>query len=281
MQPTKRTLCIHDLSCVGRSSLSVVLPVLASMGVQPCALPTALLSTHTGGFGVPSIQNTEQFVIDAISHYAVQDIRFDCIYTGYLSTAAQAESILRVMDYNESTLTVVDPVMGDNAKPYSFVTDALQQQIAALCHHADIITPNKTESALLLGQTPHPVPIGRMEAACRLRALHEMYPNTAVVITGLDLKDGGHVNACMDKQGVEYFTEYAPLPGYYPGAGDLFTSVLTGSLLQGDALQRALHRATEFVAAALANTPAGGSREGIIFEPLLHLLTNKERKPIE
>ena len=86
MKPTepKKILCIHDLSGMGRCSLAVILPVLSVMGCQPVALPTVVLSTHTGGLGTPARLDGAAYGLAALKHYRELGVEFDCIYTGYL-----------------------------------------------------------------------------------------------------------------------------------------------------------------------------------------------------
>ena len=120
----KKVLCIHDLSGVGRCSLAVILPVLSVMGVQPVALPTVVLSTHTGGFGTPARLDGCAYGEAALEHYRELGLSFDCIYTGYLGGEEQAALAEKAFDLWPSAYKVVDPVMGDNGKAYSTVTPA-------------------------------------------------------------------------------------------------------------------------------------------------------------
>ena len=120
----KKVLCIHDLSGVGRCSLAVILPVLSVMGIQPVALPTVVLSTHTGGFGTPARLDGCAYGEAALEHYRELGLSFDCIYTGYLGGEEQAALAEKAFDLWPSAYKVVDPVMGDNGKAYSTVTPA-------------------------------------------------------------------------------------------------------------------------------------------------------------
>ena len=119
----KKVLCIHDLSGVGRCSLAVILPVLSVMGIQPVALPTVVLSTHTGGFGTPARLDGCAYGEAALEHYRELGLSFDCIYTGYLGGEEQAALAEKAFDLWPSAYKVVDPVMGDNGKAYSTVPD--------------------------------------------------------------------------------------------------------------------------------------------------------------
>ena len=150
----KKILCIHDLSGVGRCSLAVILPVLSVMGLQPVALPTVVLSTHTGGLGTPARLDGCAYGEAALEHYHALGLDFDCIYTGYLGGEAQVALAEKAFALWPSAHKVVDPVMGDNGKAYATVTPELISRIRQLCRSANLILPNYTEAQLLLQRTP-------------------------------------------------------------------------------------------------------------------------------
>lgn len=158
LKPTepKKILCIHDLSGMGRCSLAVILPVLSVMGCQPVALPTVVLSTHTGGLGTPARLDGAAYGLAALEHYRELGVEFDCIYTGYLGGEEQVALAEKAFDLWPAARKVVDPVMGDNGKAYSTVTPALIDRMRGLCCRADLILPNATEAALLLEREPRP-----------------------------------------------------------------------------------------------------------------------------
>ncbi len=153
----KKVLCIHDLSGFGRCSLSVILPVLSVMGVQPVALPTVLLSTHTGGFGQPARLDGAAYGQAALQHYHQLGISFDLIYTGYLGGEEQAALAQLAFSLWPQAHKVVDPVLGDGGHAYSTVTPAFIQRMRDLCRQADLILPNCTEVSLLLDKVVDPV----------------------------------------------------------------------------------------------------------------------------
>ena len=150
----KKILCIHDLSGVGRCSLAVILPVLSVMGLQPVALPTVVLSTHTGGLGTPARLDGCAYGEAALEHYHALGLDFDCIYTGYLGGEAQVALAEKAFALWPSAHKVVDPVMGDNGKAYATVTPELISRIRQLCRSANLILPNYTEAQLLLQRHP-------------------------------------------------------------------------------------------------------------------------------
>ena len=274
----KKILCIHDLSGVGRCSLAVILPVLSVMGLQPVALPTVVLSTHTGGLGTPARLDGCAYGEAALEHYHALGLDFDCIYTGYLGGEAQVALAEKAFALWPSAHKVVDPVMGDHGKLYHGFTPELVQGIRELATHADVITPNLTEAALLLGEEPNTAPLSLGQARSLLARLSALGPGV-VVITGAALTTGEYANLCYDRERGGYWksvSEY--LPVRYPGTGDLFAAVLTAGLMQGDSPAMAMDRATRYVEITVKTTFGYGadSREGVMLERTLGWLTQKE-----
>ena len=274
----KTVLCIHDLPGFGRAGLSVIVPVLSALGAQAVAVPTAVLSTHTGGLGTPAKLANPGYGPAALEHYRRLGLRFDCIYSGYLADASQAKLVEQAMDLWPDALTVVDPVMGDHGKLYHGFTPELVQGIRELATHADVITPNLTEAALLLGEEPNTAPLSLGQARSLLARLSALGPGV-VVITGAALTTGEYANLCYDRERGGYWksvSEY--LPVRYPGTGDLFAAVLTAGLMQGDSPAMAMDRATRYVEITVKTTFGYGadSREGVMLERTLGWLTQKE-----
>ena len=234
----KKVLCIHDLSGVGRCSLAVILPVLSVMGIQPVALPTVMLSTHTGGFGAPARLDGCAYGEAALEHYRELGLSFDCIYTGYLGGEAQAALAEKAFDLWPSAYKVVDPVMGDNGRAYTTVTPAFIDRMRQLCRRADLILPNATEAGLLL-EKPLPDPLdeaGAQALADELAAA--LAPN--VVVTGLQLDK---YIACAGAGRERFVVKKLHIARNFPGTGDLYGAVLIGSLIQGNALSAAADNA--------------------------------------
>lgn len=270
----RKVAAIHDLSCFGRCSLAVILPVLSVMGVQGCPLPGTVLSTHTGGFGpVARIDLTGQ-VEGTLEHWQRLGLTFDGIYTGYMASVAQIHQAIRGVQglSTPQTQVVVDPVLGDHGKLYSSMTEQMAQAMAELCDHAHVITPNLTEAAILLGLEPDALLDQRgADIAVELSG----QGRRSVVVTGVTPEEGYTGAAWFDHTTGETGTTVAVrAPGDYPGTGDLFSAVLTGGLMMGEDLERAVGRAAHFISRCASYTAAMGSpaREGVLFEPLLPLL---------
>lgn len=261
----KKILCIHDLSGVGRCSLSVILPVLSVMGVQPVALPTVVLSTHTGGFGTPARMDGCAYGEAALEHYHALGLEFDCIYTGYLGGEAQVALAEKAFALWSSAYKVVDPVMGDGGKAYSTVTPALIDRIRNLCRAADLILPNYTEAQLLLEREPALTELDDAQAQALADEVTAIAPNA--IVTGLPI---GKYIGCAGSGKDRFVIKRLHLARSFPGTGDLYGAVLLGSVMQGNALSAAADNAAEFVLLAIQRTPAGqDTRFGVWFEPLL------------
>ncbi len=274
MDLNKKVAAIHDLSGIGRCSLTVILPVLSTMGVQCCPVPTAILSSHTGGFGDVVMRDLTDYIIPALNHYKRLNEDFDCIYSGFLASSGQIDHCIDFFDSYPDSLKIVDPVMGDHGKLYRTYTNELCKRMSELVSKAEIITPNLTEAAILLKQDFPSSPLTSSQAKSWLVRLSEKGPHT-VVITSVVLADGSNCNIGYDKRYNSFWKvkcNYVPVN--YPGTGDIFTSVLVGGLLKGDSLPIAINRATCFVEIAVKTTYSYSAqpRNGIMIESCLSWL---------
>jgi pyridoxine kinase len=271
---------IHDLSGFGRCSLTVVAPVLSAMGVQCCPIPTAYLSTHTGGFeGYVSLDLTEQMA-GTISHWQGLGLRFDGVYTGFMASARQMELAGLAMDTlkRQGGVALADPVMGDHGRRYATYTDEMCQAMGELCAHADVITPNLTEAAFLLGLDYGTLAGTGAEGLELARAL-SADGQRSVVLTGVSDGQDQVGAACYDRRTDRAELVMAPrVAGEYHGTGDIFASVLTGALVKGETLAQAAEEAACFVSACAQRTLGQDypRREGVDFEPLLGRLTGEK-----
>lgn len=273
-----RVVAIHDLSGFGRCSLSVILPTLSAMGVQVCPVPTAVLSTHTGGFGEVEIRDLTDYILPCLKHYKRLDLNFDCIYSGFLGSVDQIDHCLEFFRAFPDALTVVDPVMGDNGKPYRTNTPQMRSRMRELVQKADIITPNLTEAHMLLQSEYSFDPLSRSMAKSMLVRLSELGPKN-VVITGVPLASGEMANIGYDQERNSFWLVVCDyVPASYPGTGDIFASVLTGAYLSGDSLPMAMDRASHFVEIAIKTTFSYGtdSRYGVMLESALPWLTQRD-----
>ena len=276
---TPRVAAIHDMSGVGRCSLTVAIPVLSAMGVQCCPLPTAFLSTHTGGFtGFTFLDMTEEMPKVA-AHWQELALRFHAIYSGFLASERQigiVSDFIRTFRRSD-TLVVIDPVMGDDGKAYQTYTSALCSGMTHLAELADVITPNLTEAAFLLGRPYDQLP---QEEAGLQELVRELglHGRRSVVLTGVSLSPGKTGAMCFDAKTSRTETVQVDMIAHpLLGTGDIFASVLTGALVRGDTLFSAAAQAADFVRACAVHTVAQDLplREGVDFEPMLGLLTKQ------
>lgn len=278
MKRPARVAAVHDISGFGRCSLTVVLPVLGAMGAECCPLPTAFLSAQTAfpkSDRAVFLDMTDQLERTG-SHWLELGAEFDAIYSGFLGSEAQIGLIGEFIRKfrREDTLVVVDPVMGDWGKPYRTYTPDLCRRMGELAEHADVITPNLTEAAILLNEEYDPRP-----GADKVRAWLErlsLNGTRSVVMTGVTQQEGMVGAACFDRSSGGIALPAAPeVPVAYAGTGDLFASVMLGALLRGESLGAAAALAVDFVqrCAAFTRELNGDPREGVMFERLLsHLM---------
>ena len=265
----KTVLAIHDLPGFGRAALAVIVPVLSTLGVQTVALPTAVLSTHTGGLGTPAKLSNPGYGPAALAHYQRLGLQFDCIYSGYLADASQARLVEQAFALWPRALKVVDPVMGDGGQMYRGLSADLVEAMRRLCSMADVIVPNMTEAALLLGDAMPPV-AGAEQAAQQAARLTKLAPQ--VVVTGVTgLSDGRSIGCVGAARGGQGYCIKTPLiPRMFHGTGDIFAAVLVGRILQGNVPQAAVQAAAAFVAECIRQTPEGADeRLGVWLEAAL------------
>lgn len=276
----RRVLALHDLSCVGRSSLVPIISSLSAMGHQCVPVPTAVFSTHTAIEGWTCADLTDALE-PTLGHFSALGLTFDAIYSGFLGTAAQIDRVASAARLKAADgLFLVDPVMGDNGLIYKTYTPEMTARMGELCALADVITPNVTEAALLLGRAPDEFPHNAAEAADWCAALCAKF-KVRVVLTGLSFAEDRVTVACC-AGGETALVQHERIPIYFPGTGDLFASVLLGSLLRGETLTASAARAGSFVRDAIAFTAARGTDPmyGVQFEPLLYKLTEQEEPTV-
>lgn len=270
MEHQTRVMAVNDLSCIGKCSLTVALPVISAAGAEVDAVPTAVLSTQTGGFRGYTFRDLTEDIPAIAKHWKTLPLRFDAIYTGYLGSARQLAIVSDLIGSfrNRDTLVCVDPVMGDAGKLYESFRPEFPQGMAKLCAQADLILPNPTEVSFLLGREYRPGPYSRQETEDTLRRLSALGPKR-VVLTGFWEEPGRIGCAVYDAETDS--AEYAlnrRVEGFYHGTGDVLASALIGALMNGISLAGAAQIAVDFTADSVRRTHDAGTdpRLGVNFE---------------
>ncbi len=268
----KKILTMQDLSCLGKCSLTVILPVISAMGVECSVLPTAVLSTHTG-FPDPHVVDLSRHIVPIADHWKTLNVEFSGILTGYQANPAQVRMAEVLIDSfgGEQCLTICDPAMADHGKLYSGLTEQMVGAMLGLCKKADLCLPNITEGALL---SDLPYRSRADEGCCReiAQALHHKGLRS-VLLTGMEQAPGQTGFFFSDgKNDYAYSTE--KLPKSCHGTGDLFAAVVMGARMRGLDGPKSGALAAEFVKRCIART-GDDSRFGVAFEPELKWLANQ------
>jgi pyridoxine kinase len=270
MTKQKRVAAIHDVSGFGRCSLTVALPILSAAGIETPIIPTAVLSTHTGGFTGFTYRDLTEDILPIVNHWRSLNLEFDGLYTGFLGSFEQLDIVSKAFDLlrGKDTLIVVDPVMADDGKLYGIFPDTFPAGMRQLCAKADVIIPNLTEAALLLDRPYHERPHTHEELEDILKALSAIGPRK-VVVTGVSYDASRLGAAGYDADTGEI--SYADAPYLHPmmhGTGDVFGSVLTASLTLGHSLEAACRAAVRFTVESMLRTREARTdlRFGVDFE---------------
>ena len=268
----KRALAIHDVSCEGRCSLTVALPILSACGIHTAVLPTALLSTHTGVFTGYSCLDLTEEMRRVLTHWDTLPLHFDGLYSGFLGSYEQIELVGDTLQHYHSghTLTLVDPVMADHGALYATYTRQMAGGMGELCRLADVIVPNVTEACLLMDQpyleNPSEGDIRRL-----LEGLAARYGCAQVMITGVPRKGLLGAAGFCAADGSFSYAGAPQLPQVFYGTGDVFASALFGAMLNGLTTGQAVRTAVDFTHEAMTHTLGNGLplHYGVAFEQAL------------
>jgi len=285
MSTLKRAVTINDVSGIGKCSITVACPILSALGIETAVLPTALLSTHTGGFHEYSFLDLTSEMNKIIDHWESLDIKFDAIYSGYLGSAEQIAIVNRFIDIfkKDDTLLMVDPVMGDAGRFYAGFTNDHVKGMKTLCSRADLIVPNMTEAMFLLGKEYEDGPYSEEFIKEILRCMADTGCRMTV-LTGVHF-DHEYVGAASyDSETHEFGISLAPrIEGFYHGTGDVFASALLAALMNGMTLGTATKTAVDFTENSIIRTRKANTdtRFGVDFETgipdLIESVLNKRR----
>ncbi|MDO4965275.1 MAG: pyridoxamine kinase [Lachnospiraceae bacterium] len=263
-----KILTIQDISCVGQCSLTVALPILSACGQETVILPSAVLSTHTGGFKEFTFRDLTDDIPKIQEHWQKEGIKFDAIYTGYLGSLKQINYVEDILDTmgKDSCVKIVDPAMADNGKLYSIFDMEYALRMAELCKKADIVIPNITEACLMTG-IPYVEKYDKEYVLRVINALKESGMNT-VILTGISYDDSTTGVVVYDKE-YQYYSHKKLSKGSH-GTGDIFASSFTGAYMSGKSLFDAAGIAAEFVLKCMENTEGDAEHwYGVKFEPCI------------
>ena len=274
MERQLRCAAIHDISCYGRCSLTVALPILSAAGIQTSVIPTAVLSTHTGGFKGNTFRDLSQDIEPITEHFKKEGINFDAVYCGYLCSPAQIYTVMSAIDNikRPNTLLIVDPVIGDNGESYKGFSVSYPSYMLRLCQKADIITPNITEGCMLAG-IPYKEKNYDIEYIENIVLKLYQLTNAKVVLTGVSLEDRKIGAAIYDGEEL-IIVSSDKQPKNYHSTGDIFTSVLIGAILNGRSLNAAAQIAVNFTSLCIKQTikDKTDSKVGVNFESQIPVL---------
>lgn len=274
----KKVLTIQDISCYGKCSITVALPVISSMGIETVILPTSILSTHTSGFTNYTYHDLASELTKITKHWESINLKFNCIYTGYIGKAFLVEKITDYINEikDNNTLVVVDPVFADGGKIYPGMDLMYVEKVKQLSSVADLIIPNITEACYLANKPYLTVPYTKEEINDLAICLAKDLKVNNIMITGVKYEQNEIGVSYYNHQTGEtkaVFTEEIPI--MYHGTGDLFSSVIVGSLMQGLTIEEAMKVAAEFTKDCIKYTYQKiGNCYGVLFEENLPHLWN-------
>lgn len=287
---TKKIAVINDLSGFGKCSLTAAISVIAAMGVQPCPLPTAVLSAQTGypSYYCDDYTDRMEFIY---REWEKMQVHFDGIYTGFLSGEHQIEKVLEFLDIflKKDTFLLVDPVMGDNGVRYPFFTTEIVSAMKELTFRADIITPNLTELCLLTG-TDYRMIKEMTEERHLVTVAEQMARNLMtggtreVIVTGIRFRDEKNGQEMMGNLAVikeeASFSAFPFIGESFSGTGDLFASVIAGGRARGDALSESMELAGNMIERSIGDSVRAGvpRNDGVDYEKYLWMLGEKNRE---
>lgn len=277
----KRIVTVQDISCVGKCSLTVALPIISAMGTEAAVLPTAVLSTHTMFKGFTFCDLTDE-IEPIIAHWKKENMGFDAVYTGYLGSARQIALTKDLISKfkGEDTLVLVDPAMADSGRMYTGFEKSFALEMATLCSVADIIVPNLTEASFMLGEEYVAEGYDEEYIKDMLKKLTSLGCKTAV-ITGVSFEKDKLGVMSYDSESGEYFSYFRErIPESFHGTGDVFASTFLGALMRERSIGDSLKIATDFTVECIKAT-LGNPKErkyGVNFEEKIPYLVSRMDK---
>lgn len=265
----KKVAAVHDMSGIGRCSLTAVIPILSTLGIQCCPFPTAILSNQTEYSKFTFLDLTDN-MNEYKKAWKELDAFFDCIYSGFLASIDQINIVAEFIKSNPEALKVIDPVMGDNGVIYDTYTKEMCIKLKELIKMADLVTPNLTEACILTNRNYNSIVVTEDNLTSIAKEI-ALLGAKKVVITGV-VRDEEVWNIAYDKGNKKSFIIKSKYNNKsYSGTGDIFTSIIIGMLLRGYDLKKSIEKATEFIQKSIEFTSQYNTdtKEGIMFELFL------------
>lgn len=273
----KRIVTIQDISCLGKCSLTVALPIISAMGVETAIIPTAVLSTHTM-FSRFTVKDLTDQIAPVTEHWKEENLDFDAIYTGYLGSFEQIDLMKDMFDKfrTDSNIIFVDPAMADNGKLYPAFDEAFAKHMATLCAKADFIVPNVTEASFMVGME-YKAEYDEAYIKEMLQKLSALGAKVSI-LTGVSFREGMTGVMGYDSTKDEYFFyEHKKHPYSYHGTGDIFSSTFIGAMMNGFDWKEAVKIAADYTAECIRLTIEDGKLQwyGVHFEQAVPYLLKR------
>ena len=274
---TKKILTIQDISCYGQCSITVALPILSAWGYETAILPSAVLSTHTGGFKNFTVHDLSNEIPKIINHWKQEGIKYDVLYSGYLGEVQHIDLVIQIKKelVTKDGIFVLDPVMGDNGKLYPAFDDNYVKALKRLVKEADIILPNLTEACFLTDSKY----LEKYDEKYIKEIINKLLDSGAkrIVLTGISYEEGMTGVVIYDENGYQYY-KHQKISKSYHGTGDIYASTFLGAYLSNNNIYKSAQVAASFVVEAIKNTIDDPNHNyGVKFEPLLAGFISKNR----
>ncbi len=289
----KRVVTIQDISCIGKCSLTVALPIISAMGTETAIIPTAVLSTHTAFHGGFTFHDLTPEIVPILNHWEKEDFKFDGIYTGYLGSLEQIDlmkDLIRRFGSSPDTVKIVDPCMADGGRLYPGFDENFARHMATLCAEADIILPNLSEAAFLLGEKYLSGGYSEDDIKALMKRLASLGAKT-VILKGVSFEtDQKDLKGVSGKIGISSYDStngkfswyfHKKIDTSFHGTGDIFASVFTGALMKGFSIEKSYALAGDFVVKAIEETLSHEKHNmyGVDFETVIpYLLREMEKR---
>ena len=270
-----RVLTVQDISCFGQCSLTVALPIISACGVETCPLPSAVLSTHTGGFSGFTFADLTEDMPKINAHWVKEGIKFDAIYTGYLGSTRQISLVKELINstLNENAPVIIDPAMADNGKLYYGFDEAFVKEMASLVSMSDYVLPNITEAAFMTG-IEYKESYDREYIDSIIKGLTDLGAKN-VILTGISYREG-YTGVVVFENGVYSYYEHEKFSKGCHGTGDIYASAFVGALVRGKSAFESAKIAADYTLACIKATAEEDNHwYGAKFETSLPLLISK------